>query len=193
NRIMHMQQVERFGFENFDHFCGESERVRRMVEKGIRRNLNFVKMNVRIGQIHSNGRRIADEMNIVAARGEFLAKFCCHDAGAAVGGVAGDADSHGPGLALLGMGSDTIPQLLLKTSYSRYNSARPKAGERAGLLDAGGLNSVTRLAGKVSLITGGGTGIGRGTALAFAREGAKVTVAGRRLEKLQEVVNEIRA
>jgi NAD(P)-dependent dehydrogenase (short-subunit alcohol dehydrogenase family) len=52
---------------------------------------------------------------------------------------------------------------------------------------------VTRLAGKVSLITGGGTGIGRGTALAFAREGAKVAVAGRRMDKLQEVVSEIRA
>jgi dihydroanticapsin dehydrogenase len=52
---------------------------------------------------------------------------------------------------------------------------------------------VTRLAGKVSLITGGGTGIGRGTALAFAREGAKVAVAGRRMDKLQEVVSEIKA
>lgn len=48
-----------------------------------------------------------------------------------------------------------------------------------------------RLKDKVALITGGGTGIGRATAILFARHGARVAVTGRRREPLAETVSEI--
>ena len=46
-----------------------------------------------------------------------------------------------------------------------------------------------RFEGKVAIITGSGTGIGRDMAIAFAREGAHVTVAARRKELLEETAS----
>jgi citronellol/citronellal dehydrogenase len=48
-------------------------------------------------------------------------------------------------------------------------------------------------AGSVALVTGGGTGIGRATALELARTGARVAVCGRRPEPLEAVRAELAA
>lgn len=48
-----------------------------------------------------------------------------------------------------------------------------------------------KLQDKIALITGGGTGIGKATALLFAKEGAIVAVAGRRENKLRETVDTV--
>ena len=49
-----------------------------------------------------------------------------------------------------------------------------------------------RLSGHVALITGAGQGVGRGIALAMAKEGAAVGLAGRTLSKVEAVADEVR-
>lgn len=50
------------------------------------------------------------------------------------------------------------------------------------------VSNVFSLAGKVALVTGGGTGIGFMIARALASNGAKVYIIGRRLEVLEKAV-----
>jgi NADP-dependent 3-hydroxy acid dehydrogenase YdfG len=49
------------------------------------------------------------------------------------------------------------------------------------------------LEGQVAVVTGAGTGIGRATAIALGRAGARVVVSGRRREPLEAVAAELRA
>ena len=49
------------------------------------------------------------------------------------------------------------------------------------------------LKGKKAIITGGGSGLGKATALAFAKEGIDVAITGRNEKNLQETVAELKA
>src|SRR6202051_473632 len=48
-----------------------------------------------------------------------------------------------------------------------------------------------RLKGKIGIITGAGSGIGRACAIAMARKGARVWLVGRRKDRIEEVAHEI--
>ncbi len=49
------------------------------------------------------------------------------------------------------------------------------------------------LEGKVAVVTGGSSGIGRATAIALAAEGAAVAIGGRKTDALEEVAGVITA
>ena len=79
----------------------------------------------------------------------------------------------------------------------RQGGARPsgavREGRRPGLKPRQSYDQEMRLMssnGRVAIVTGGGTGIGKHSALALLRDGYSVVVAGRRMEPLDETVQE---
>src|SRR6516225_2869596 len=74
---------------------------------------------------------------------------------------------------------------------SQRISAKPKNRRLPDVCAAHLMEQRMMMKGKVGLVTGGGSGMGRAAALALAREGAHVVLAGRGEDKLVAVRDEI--
>ncbi len=94
NRIVHVQQVEIVQLRDLRHACGQRQIVRRIIEQRVARYFDLVVMNVGFLAAQPDGLSIGDEMNLVAALGQFQTEFRSHHAAAAVGGITSDANLH---------------------------------------------------------------------------------------------------
>src|SRR5260370_25894647 len=104
-----------------------------MVEERIGSDFHLVKGNVRVAEIHADRRRIADEMNVVAARGKLLAQLRGDHAGTAIRWIAGDADAHETASDPL---TRPVPGRQLRYLISRDQSPARHAALRASNADA---------------------------------------------------------
>ena len=101
------------------------------------------------------------------------------------------------GVACFGIG--TFPQVnaILDASEISLGVDRELSAFVLTLLVAfvtlGGIKSIANVAGKVVVITGGGTGIGLASAIRLGEAGAKVVISGRTLETLEDAKSQVEA
>jgi hypothetical protein len=94
-----VEKIEGVELGDFGHASGEGEVVGWVLKKRVVRDRDFVVTDIGFSAGEAEGLRVGDEMDVVAASGELDAEFGGDDSGAAVGGIAGDADFHEkPGL-----------------------------------------------------------------------------------------------
>jgi NAD(P)-dependent dehydrogenase (short-subunit alcohol dehydrogenase family) len=75
-----------------------------------------------------------------------------------------------------------------KTEIRRQRSKDKKGNSLSVVRATAKIDIMKEFEAKVALVTGGGSGIGRATALAFARDGAKVVIGNRNVQRGEETV-----
>src|SRR5258708_14296094 len=103
------------------------------------------------------------------------------------------AGGHAPNPRVLrgrtagGIGARSGLRPMIACHEGELTGAMTRAGSGSAIFAPGLLD------GRAALVTGGGTGLGKATALELARCGAAVTIVGRRTEVLEQAAGEIGA
>ena len=117
--VVDVQQVQVVALGHFGHARGQRQRVGRVLEQRVGRDLDLVVVDARSARVEPDGVGVGDEVDLVAAVGQFQAQFGGDDAAAAVGGITGDSDLH---LARL-----TSPASEFRRTRSARSGSRPAA------------------------------------------------------------------
>jgi hypothetical protein len=93
--VVDVEEIEIIELGDFRHSRGEGEIVGGEFEERVIGDGNLVIEDAVVAAGEAKGLRVGDEMDFVALGGELDSELSGDDAGAAVGGIAGDADAHG--------------------------------------------------------------------------------------------------
>ena len=100
--VVDVQQIQLVGLRHFGHARRQREAIGRILKKRIGGDFHLVVVDARDIRIEPDGIGVTDEVDLVAASGQFEAQFRGDNAAAAVGGIAGDTDFHFCSVALTG-------------------------------------------------------------------------------------------
>lgn len=92
---MNVEQIERGIAGDLGHFYRQGKSIGRMIKQRIAGDFYFMKINALVSGIKPDGRRVADEMNFMATRGQFNSQLGSDYARSSVSGIASDSNFHG--------------------------------------------------------------------------------------------------
>ena len=90
--VVHVEDVERLLTADLGKLGGESQGIGRVFEEGIGGHLDLVEECVGMGVGDAEGKRVAEEMDMVSPGRELETEFRGDDAASPVGRVADDAE-----------------------------------------------------------------------------------------------------
>src|ERR1700733_4192376 len=92
--VMDMQQIQILRLRHLHHLHSEGKRVGSVVKQRVAGDFHFMKLDVVVGFRQPDRRRVTDEVDFMASRGQLHSKLSGDHTRAAVGWVTGYPNLH---------------------------------------------------------------------------------------------------